>query len=325
MVHHIHSIVQWWMWIAFTFGILILIAVDLSFSAGNRWHRISTKEAIGWSLFWFTLAIIFNFLLWLHLYHTKPLAYANEHAAAFFTGYLVEELISIENMLVFLLIIHQFKVPEIYHRKILLYGVIGVIISRFIMMMFGVWIIARFHWVYYIFGAFLVYSGISMFFYLRKRRGDARNSRILQWVNRRFETTPEYHAKKIVYLENKHWILTPLFTVVLLLQISDIVFAVDSIPAIFGITKDPFIIYTSNILAVLGLRSLYFLIEGIRGRLYLLKYCISIILVYIGIKMLISPWYTISIYYTLGFVLFVLLASVVLSITIKPINKPIKQ
>lgn len=317
MIHPIHSIVEWWMWILFTFLIVFLIIVDIFSSSHHGTEKVSTKEALGWSIFWISLAILFNIFLWWHLYGTKGLAIANEYAVLFLLGYVVEELLSIENMFIFLLIFNYFNLPARHHRQALLYGILGAIIFRFIMIMSSVWVISQFHWVIYLFGAFLIYSGTKMLFVLKSEKFNFSENKLLGWMKNNLNITEKYHGKKLFIPDNNQLFVTPLFVVIVFIQITDIIFAVESLPAIFGITQDPFIIYSSNILALLGLRSVYFLIVNLSQQFHLLKHCISIILVLIGLKMLMSKWIFVSTYSLAGIIFTVIIFSLIINKVLK--------
>lgn len=314
MIHHpIHSIVDWWMWIAFTFPVLILIAADFLLTGRTKDTSTTTNEALTWSLFWIGLALLFNFLLWLHLYDTKSLSFANENAVYFFCGYLIEKLVSIENIIVFMMIINFYKVPARYHRRVLMYGIVGAIILRFIMIMFGVWTTSQLHWLIYLFGLFLIYTGSKTFLSLDKEILDFSENKVIKLVNSKLKITPGYHRSSIFVNVNERLAVTPLFIVLILFLYGDLIFAITSIPAIIGITQDPFIIYTSNILALLGLRSLYFLMEGIMRQFRYLKHSIAITLIFIGGKMLISDWYYIPISVTLTVIISIILGGILIS------------
>lgn len=308
-----HTISEWWMWPSFFVFIAIFLAVDLFLLGGNRAHRISTKEALGWVIIWFSLALIFNAILWWYLDSTASREIANQKALEFFTGYLIEESLSIDNMFVFFTIFSYFTVPTELQHRVLLLGVLGAIVLRLVMIMGGIWLIIKFHWMLLVFGAFLVLTGIKMLVFLHKPTDLAQNP-ILRYMSSHLRITKNFQQEKFLIRRNNHWFVTPLFLVLVLIEFSDLIFAVDSIPAIFAITNDPFIVFTSNIFAILGLRSLYFLVINIVNRFALLKYGLAVILIFVGIKMLIADWYKIPVSYALAVIVVVLLSCVALSL-----------
>jgi tellurite resistance protein TerC len=308
-----NSIGEWWMWVAFFSFIVAMLAMDMFLLGRKTAHPVKTKEALSWVLVWFSLAMIFNFLLWRYLAHVKGPLIAQQKALEFLTGYIIEKSLSVDNMFVFVMFFNYFAVPSPSQRKVLLYGVSGAILMRLLMILLGVVIVSRFHWVLYIFGIFLVFTGIKMFIMADKKPNLERN-RALIWIRKHLRITEEYHRERFFIYKNKLWYITPLFLVLILIEISDLIFALDSIPAIFAITEDPFIIFTSNIFAILGLRALYFLLANMIERFHYLKYGLAIVLIFIGGKMLIVPWYKMSIGLTIGIVMLTLTISVVYSL-----------
>lgn len=307
------SISEWWMWLGFFVFVLTTLAVDMFLLGSKKAHRVSTKEALSWVIVWVTLAFTFNLLLWWYLTHTVGHAVANEKALEFFTGYLIEQSLSIDNMFIFVMFFSYFAVPAEYQRRVLLFGVLGAIVMRLVMILLGVWVVAKFHWILYIFGLFLIFTGVKMFIFANQRP-DLDKNPILRWMRTHLRITEKFHKEKFFVRQNKALYVTPLFLVLILIEVSDLIFAVDSIPAIFSVTEDPFIIYTSNIFAILGLRALYFLIANMANRFHLLKYGLALILVFIGLKMLLAYWFAIPTLIALAVVGFVLLGSVLLSI-----------
>lgn len=307
MLTAVESIVQWWVNIIFTLGVLIFITMDMFLTRTNYPAKMTTRIAIGWSGFWFLVAIAFNILLWLHLYHTKSLAVANELSLAFFTGYIVEELISLENMFVIFVLCKYFNLPHKYKRHTLFYAVIGAMFFRLMMVMCSVWLIEHLHWIIYIFGIFLVACGIRIIFLLKTRNVSFSHNRLHSFILERFNVTKEYEGRRFFINKDNKLFVTPLFVIILMILITDLIFATISIPTIFGITSDPFIVYSSNVLAILGLRSMYYLFENLENQFYLLRHCVPVILIYIGTKMLISPWVVISVYLNLGIIVSIIL------------------
>ena len=295
------SIGEPWMWAAFIAFVLAMLAVDLFLVGGNKAHRVSFREAAAWSFVWFSLAMLFCLGLWWYLKGEYGDALAHQKAMEFLTGYLIEKSLAVDNIFVFLMIFSFFAVPAEYQRRVLIYGVIGAIVMRAAMILAGVWLVREFHWVLYLFGAFLVFTGIKMLM-LAEVEPDLSQNRLLNWLKRRIRMTPDYRGEKFWVRENGVLLFTPLFLVLIMIEISDLVFAVDSIPAIFAITTDPFIVFTSNIFAILGLRAMYFMLAGMAERFHLLKYGLAMVLVFVGTKMLIVEFYKIPIELSLGIV-----------------------
>lgn len=306
------TISEWWMWIGFSGFIVMMLAIDLCLLGGGRSHRVSTKEALSWSIAWFCLALLFNLLLWLYLTkHSGPMI-ANEKALEFFTGYLIEKSLSVDNVFVFLMIFNYFSIPAEYQRRVLIYGIIGAIIMRLILIFAGLWVITHFHWILYVFGVFLMVTGIKMFIFADKKPDLAKNPIVL-WVRGHCRVTDNLHGEKFFIKQNNLIYMTPLFLVLILIEFTDLIFAVDSIPAIFSITEDPFIVFTSNIFAIMGLRALYFLLKNMDTRFHLLKYGLAIILMFVGFKMLLAYWIKIPVGISLAIVATILATSILLS------------
>ncbi len=290
-----------WMWAVFIVFVLAMLAVDLFLVGGNKAHRVGFKEAAAWSLVWFGLAMLFNLGLWWYLKGSYGSEVADTKAMEFLTGYLIEKSLAVDNIFVFLMIFSFFAVPAEYQRRVLVYGVIGAIAMRAVMILAGAWLIQEFHWILYLFGAFLVITGIKMLIFA-EAEPDLGSNALLNWLKGRMRLTPDYRGEKFWVVENGLRIFTPLFLVLIMIELSDLVFAVDSIPAIFAITTDPFIVFTSNIFAILGLRAMYFMLAGLADRFHLLKYGLALVLVFVGVKMLIVDFYKIPIGLSLGIV-----------------------
>jgi tellurite resistance protein TerC len=293
-----------WRWIFFTVFLGILLAIDL-LVFNKKTHKISVREALLLSAFWIGLALLFN--LW--IYFTR----GYHDALNFFTGYLIEKSLSVDNLFVFLLLFGYFKVPEAYLHKVLFWGVLGAIVFRAVFILFGVVLIARFHWIIYVFGIFLVYAGIRLITD-NEKEVHPENNPILRTLRRWIPVTSDYHEANFFIKEAGKWVATPLFVVLTAVETTDIVFAIDSIPAILAITTDPFIVFTSNIFAILGLRSLYFALAGMMSLFHYLNYGLAAILVFVGCKMLISEIYVIPIGYALGFIIFSLAVAITCSL-----------
>jgi TerC family integral membrane protein len=292
---------QPWMWAAFVGFVLVMLAIDLFLVGGNKAHKVGFREAAVWSLVWFALAMLFNLGLWWYLKGAYGNEVAEVKALEFLTGYLIEKSLAVDNIFVFLMIFTFFAVPAEYQRRVLIYGVIGAIVMRAIMILAGAWLVKEFHWILYLFGAFLVFTGVKMLMFAEVEPDLAKNP-LLAWLKRHIRMTPDYRGEKFWVVENGVRTFTPLFLVLVMIEISDLIFAVDSIPAIFAITTDPFIVFTSNIFAILGLRAMYFMLAGLADRFHLLKYGLAMVLVFVGTKMLIVDLYKIPVGLSLGIV-----------------------
>jgi len=301
------------LWAGFIAFVLVMLALDLFVLGGRRAHKVSVKEAAAWSVAWVTLALAFNGLLWWYLDGAAGREAANTKALEFFTGYLIEKSLSVDNIFVFLMVFSYFAVPAEYQRRVLVYGVLGAIVMRAVMILAGAWIVSQFHWVIYLFGAFLVTTGIKMLIFADQEPDLERNP-ALRWMRGHLRVTHEYHGEKFMVMRQGVRWFTPLFLVLIVIEVTDLIFAVDSIPAIFAITSDPFIVFTSNIFAILGLRALYFLLADLAGRFHLLKYGLALVLVFVGVKMLIVDFYKIPIGPALGIVAVILASSVAASL-----------
>jgi tellurite resistance protein TerC len=301
------------MWGGFIVFVLLMLAVDMFLLGGRHAHKVSVKEALGWSLLWVALSFAFAGLMWWYLDGSAGRAVANTKALEFITGYLIEKSLSVDNIFVFLMIFSYFAVPAEYQRRVLLYGVLGAIVLRAIMILLGAWLVAEFHWILYVFGLFLLVTGFKMLVFADKEPNLESNP-ALKWMRKHLRITPDYHAEKFTVMINGVRWFTPMFLVLVLIETSDVIFAVDSIPAIFAITTDPFIVFTSNIFAIMGLRALYFLLADMASRFHLLKYGLALVLVFVGAKMLVAYWYKVPIGLALGVVGIILLASVLASL-----------
>jgi tellurite resistance protein TerC len=309
----LETIGTWWMWAGFILLVLVMLAVDMFLLGRQGSHKVSFKEAATWSVVWVTMALLFNAGLWWYLDGNLGRELANQKALEFFTGYLVEKSLAVDNIFVFLMLFSYFAVPAEYQRRVLLYGVLGAIVMRAVMILLGAWLIAQFHWILYLFGLFLLVTGIKMLIFAG-HEPDLEKNPILRWMRGHMRITQEYHGEKFFVWKNGIRYATPLFLVLVLIEVSDLIFAVDSIPAIFAITSDPFIVFTSNIFAILGLRAMYFLLADVAPRFHLLKYGLALVLAFIGIKMLIVDFFKIPVLIALAVVALILATSVVLSI-----------
>jgi len=291
------------LWVGFNVFVLLMLALDLGVFH-RKAHEVKFREAITWSAIWIMLALVFNAGVWYYFGKVK--------AIEFLTGYIVEKSLSVDNIFVFVLIFTSFQVPAIYQHKVLFWGVLGALVMRIIFILAGVTLITKFHWIIYVFGVFLILTGIK----IARDKGtkiNIANSPVLKFIRKFIPVTPDYHESKFtVKLDNK-WHATPLFLVLILVETTDLIFAVDSIPAILAITSDPFIVYTSNVFAILGLRSLYFALAGSLKYFTYLHYGLALILVFVGIKMLISDFYKLNPFLSLGIIGVILAGSIAAS------------
>jgi tellurite resistance protein TerC len=299
---------QLWLWIGFNAFVLVMLALDLGVFHRQA-HEVSMKEAGAWSALWVSLALVFNF----GVYHFM----GPQAGLEFLTGYLIEKALSVDNIFVFVLIFSYFNVPARYQHRVLFWGILGALLMRGAMIAAGAVLISEFHWIIYVFGAFLVVTGIRMAMQT-ERAIDAQKNPVIRLVRRFVPVSEAYHGQKFwVRAEvagRLRLVATPLFVVLVLVETTDLVFAVDSIPAIFAITQDPFIVYTSNVFAILGLRALYFLLAGVIHRFHYLKLGLSAVLVFVGTKMLLTDIYKVPVGLSLGIIALVLASSIVASL-----------
>ena len=307
------SIGEPWMWGAFIGFVLVMLVLDLFVFGGKKAHKVSVKEAALWSLAWFSMALIFNAGLWWYLNGSAGQELADRKALEFFTGYLIEKSLSVDNVFVFLLIFAAFHVKPEHQRRVLIYGVLGAIVLRAMMILAGAWVVREFNWVLYFFGVFLVVTGIRMLV-MAEKTPDLEQNPVLKFARRHLRIAEDDHGEKFSVMKDGVHYFTPLFLVLILIEVTDLVFAVDSIPAIFAITTDPFIVFTSNIFAIMGLRALYFLLADVADRFHLLKYGLAMVLAFIGAKMLIAPWYHVPVQASLAIVAVLIGASVIASL-----------
>jgi tellurite resistance protein TerC len=294
-----------WPWVAFNIFVLALLALDLGVF-NRKAHEVSVKEALWYSAFWISLALIFGVVV----HFTR----GSEDAVNYITGYLIEKSLSVDNLFVLLLIFSYFQIPPKYQHRVLFWGIMGAIVLRMTFIVAGIALIKMFHWVIYLFGAFLVYSGVKMAFHDETEQVDLEKNPVLRVFRKLMPVTSEFEDGKFFVSKGGVKHATPLFVTLLLVETSDVIFATDSIPAIFAITLDPFIVYTSNIFAILGLRSLYFALAGIMGMFHYLNYGLSVVLASLGIKMLVSGFFHIPVAASLVFIAVTLGLSVAASV-----------
>ena len=298
-------------WILFNAFVLLMLALDLGVFH-RKSHEVSLREALTWTGVWIFLALVFNGIL----FYWK----GQQQALEFFTGYLVEKALSVDNIFVFIMIFTYFQVPSKYQHKVLFWGIIGALIMRIIFIFAGAALIQKFHFTIYVFGALLIYTGYKMFFHNNTKIEPDKNP-VIRFFKRFMPVTPDLQGDKFFVKIDGKRVATPLFLVLILIETTDLIFAVDSIPAILAITQDQFIVYTSNVFAILGLRSLYFALAGVVNRFWLLSYGLAVVLVFVGIKMLLVDVYKIPIELSLAFIASVITLSVILSFNIKPPKK----
>jgi tellurite resistance protein TerC len=309
-----------WLWAFFIVSVLVALFVDFVVLKKQGAHEVTVPEAIKWSVIWVALSFAFNALFWWALRtHEDPAvaAEANTRAVEFLTGYLIEKSLAVDNIFVFLMIFTYFAVPPAYQKRVLMIGIIGAIVLRTVMILVGGLLIAKFHWILYVFGAFLLLTGIKMWWAAGKEQ-DLEANPALKLLRRVMPVAKGFDGEKFWTVENGKRIATPLLMVVALVGFTDVIFAVDSIPAIFAITDDPFIVLTSNIFAILGLRAMFFLLAAMAAKFHLLSYGLAVILVFIGGKMLLIDVYKIPVLVSLGVVVGILAITMLWSVRTAP-------
>ncbi|HNC26682.1 TerC family protein [Accumulibacter sp.] len=311
------TIGTWWMWAGFATVVFVMLAIDLLLVGGGKQHRVSFREAATWSCIWVAVSLLFAGALWWYLDGSAGREVANEKTLEYVTGYLIEKSLAVDNVFVWLLLFSFFSIPLELQKRVLLFGVLGAIVMRTIMIFAGVWLIAKFHWILYLFGAFLVITGIKMWWFADEQPDLAQNP-VIAWIRRHMKVTHELDGERFFVMRQEagQWVryATPLFLVLALVEFSDLIFAVDSIPAIFAITTDPFIVLTSNVFAILGLRAMYFLLADMADRFSLLKYGLALVLMFIGVKMLLIDVFKIPVLISLLVVAAIISTSIVLSL-----------
>jgi len=300
-------VIDAYVWAGFIAFVIVLLAIDLGIFH-RKSHEVKVREALIWSAVWISLALIFNYGIYFFL--------GKEKALEFLTGYLIEKSLSVDNLFVFIMLFTFFNVQPKYQHKVLFWGIMGALIMRAIFIFAGVALISKFHWVIYIFGAFLVFTGIKMLFHKAEEVAPDKNP-LVRLFKKFFPVSERMHGGNFFVKINSKTVATPLFIVLLVVEFTDLIFAVDSIPAILAISNDSFIIFTSNVFAILGLRALYFALAGITKYFHYLKYGLSAILVFVGVKMVIVGFYKIPIIYSLLIILGILLISVLASVMFK--------
>ena len=296
------------LWVGFNLFVLLAIALDLGVFHRTA-HKIKTREAALWSLAWIALATSFGYFVW-HWY-------GSQRGLEYFTGYIIEKALSVDNLFVFLLIFRTFQVDVRLQHRVLAWGILGALVMRGILIAAGAVLIARFHWILPAFGVFLVYTGLHML-WKREKQVHYETNPIFRFASSHLRVTKEYHGGKFFIRQAGQFLATPLFLVLLVIEVTDVTFAVDSIPAIFGITQDPFIVFTSNVFAILGLRALYFLLSDLLDYLRYLGIGLALVLMFVGVKMVLNPWWHISVGPSLAVVAGILLLAALLSLWAGP-------
>ncbi|HBO23130.1 MULTISPECIES: TerC family protein [unclassified Providencia] len=308
------------LWGSFAVIILAMLLVDLFWQGKHKGQAMSMKQAASWSIVWVTLSLIFAGGLWWYFNDTVGREFADSQTMAFLTGYLLEKALAVDNVFVWLMLFSYFAIPATLQRRVLVYGVLGAIVLRTIMIFAGSWLVMQFSWILYIFGLFLLFTGLKMAF-SKEDDSPINDKPLVRWVRSHLRMTDELHGEKFFIKQNGVLIATPLILVLILVEISDVIFAVDSIPAIFAVTTDPFIVLTSNLFAILGLRAMYFLLAGVAEKFTMLKYGLAVILSFIGVKMLLMDIYHIPTAISLGTIAAILVLTLVINTIVNKRNE----
>ncbi|NIE98405.1 TerC family protein [Acinetobacter sp. C26M] len=303
-----------WLYVVFFGLVTVMLLIDFLGFKQKQDQDVPIRQAAYWSIAWVTVATIFGGGLWFYLQQTVGATIANQKTMEYFAGYLLEKSLAIDNVFVWLMIFAAFAIPPAFQRKILLYGVLGAIILRTIFIFIGAWFVQEFSWVLYIFGAFLVYTGFKFLKGQDEEDTNIEDIKLLKWLRKHMRITPQLHGNNFFVRQNGVLWATPLFLVLILVEASDVIFAVDSIPAIFAVTSDPFIVLTANLMAILGLRAMFFLLAGAASKMHYLPYGLGIILLFIGAKMLLLDVFHMPIWISLGFIVLVLSITAYLSL-----------
>ncbi|MFJ5341610.1 TerC family protein [Pectobacterium sp. CHL-2024] len=308
-----HTIGTPWLWGSFAAIVIVMLAIDLLYQGRKGSTVMTFKQAAVWSIIWVTLSLLFNAGFWWYLDGTMGREVANAQSLAFLTGYLIEKALAVDNVFVWLMLFGYFAVPPQYQRRVLIYGVLGAIVLRTLMVFGGSWLVTQFQWLLYVFGAFLLFTGLKMA--LAKEDGGVIGDKpLVRWLRSRLRMTDSIENEKFFVRRNGILYATPLFLVLIMVEISDVIFAVDSIPAIFAVTTDPFIVLTSNLFAILGLRAMYFLLAGVAERFSLLKYGLAVILIFIGTKMMLIDIFHIPVAVSLSVVASILIITMLINV-----------
>lgn len=301
-----------WLWGSFAIIITVMLAIDLLLGKRRGSSGMSFRQAAIWSMIWVSLALLFNLGFWWYLSGSLGREAADQQALAFLTGYLIEKALAVDNVFVWLMLFSYFAVPVALQRRVLIYGVLGAIVLRAIMIFAGSWLISEFQWLLYLFGAFLLFTGVKMAL-VKEDASSVGDKPLVRWLRGHLRMTDSLEGERFFIRRNGVLFATPLLLVLIMVELSDVIFALDSIPAIFAVTTDPFIVLTSNLFAILGLRAMYFLLAGVAERFSMLKYGLSVILVFIGAKMLIVDFIHIPVGISLGVVAAILTATLLIN------------
>ncbi|EIM38303.1 TerC family protein [Acinetobacter schindleri] len=303
-----------WLYLIFFAIVAVMLVIDFVGFKHQHGQEVKVRTAAYWSIAWVSVATLFGGGLWLYLEQTAGAAIANTKVMEYFAGYLLEKSLAIDNVFVWLMIFAAFAIPPALQRKLLLYGVLGAIVLRTIFIFIGAWFVQEFSWILYVFGAFLVYTGFKFLRGQHEEDSNIEDMAILKWLRKHMRITPQLQGDKFFVRQNGLLWATPLFLVLILVEASDVIFAVDSIPAIFAVTTDPFIVLTANLMAILGLRAMFFLLSGAASKMHYLPYGLGLILVFIGFKMLMLDVFHMPIWISLSFIVIVLTVTAILSI-----------
>jgi len=311
---HMETIGTLWLYLVFFAIVAVMLVIDFVGFKHQHGQEVKVRTAAYWSIAWVSVASLFGGGLWLYLEQTAGAAIANTKVMEYFAGYLLEKSLAIDNVFVWLMIFAAFAIPPALQRKLLLYGVLGAIVLRTIFIFIGAWFVQEFSWILYLFGAFLVYTGFKFLRGQHEEDSNIEDMAILKWLRKHMRITPQLQGDKFFVRQNGLLWATPLFLVLILVEASDVIFAVDSIPAIFAVTTDPFIVLTANLMAILGLRAMFFLLSGAASKMHYLPYGLGLILVFIGFKMLMLDVFHMPIWISLSFIVIVLTVTAILSI-----------
>ena len=319
-----HTIGNVWLYLAFFGLVAVMLLIDFLGFRQKQDQEVKLKTAAYWSIAWVSVATLFGAGLWLYLQQTAGITLANSKVMEYFAGYLLEKSLAIDNVFVWLMIFAAFAIPPNLQRKILLYGVLGAIVLRTLFIFIGAWFVQEFSWVLYIFGAFLLYTGFK-FLQGQEQQSNIEEMALLKWLRKHIRITPQLDGHKFFVRQNGLLWATPLFLVLVLVEVSDVIFAVDSIPAIFAVTSDPFIVLPANLMAILGLRAMFFLLAGAATKMHYLPYGLGIILIFIGFKMLMLDVFHMPIWLSLGFIIITLAITAGLSIRYNQKQAPLEH
>ncbi|PIJ50227.1 hypothetical protein BL250_12590 [Erwinia sp. OLTSP20] len=302
------------LWGCFITIVVVMLAADLFLQRRSDRGAMSVRQAAIWSLFWISLTLLFAAAFWWYLDGNAGRQIANSQLSAFLTGWLLEKALAVDNVFVWLMLFSYFNIPAGLQRRVLVYGVLGAIVLRTLMIFAGSWLVMQFHWILYLFGAFLLFTGIKMALTNHANAPAAGNTALMHWLRQHLRVTDELQGEKFFIRRNGVLFTTPLFLALIMVELSDVIFAVDSIPAIFAVTTDPFIVLTSNLFAILGLRAMYFLLSGVADRFPMLKYGLALVLIFIGIKMLLLEVYPLPVTVSLSVIALILMLTLLLNL-----------